>query len=82
MRATNIEKHQEELRRRQFEAMAQHFFEKWQPEDPYEAQCFSAELFSLVRQIYIDAAAPQTELISKIISCLPPTLPQHPGKTK
>lgn len=79
MNATNIERHEEELRRRQFEAMAQHFFEKWQPEDRYEAQRFGAELFSLVRQIYIDAAAPQTELMSKIMACLPPILPNQKG---
>lgn len=70
--STFIKQATEEMKQRQFEAMANLFFEKWQPEDPREAQAFSAELFSLVRQIYIDAAAPQTELMSRLVELMPP----------
>lgn len=61
-----------DMQHRRFEAVAHHFFMKWQPKDPDEAHRFSAELFSLVRQIYMDAAAPQSKLMADILACLPP----------
>lgn len=48
----------EEQRRIRFECAAKDFFRRWQPAEPDEAAQFSVELFTLVRQIYIDAAAP------------------------
>jgi hypothetical protein len=67
----NIENMQEEMRHRQFEIYAQRFFERWQPKDQIEAQQFSAELFSLVRKIYVDANGPANDMIAKIMQCLP-----------
>ena len=71
MTAINIERHQEEMRHRQFEAYARAFFDRWQPKDPADAREFSAELFALVRQIYIDANGPANDMIKQIVACLP-----------
>ena len=48
----------EEYERKRFEVMAYAFFERWQPDDLYEARQFSAELFCLIREIYAEAAKP------------------------
>lgn len=56
--ATSIKSNTEEMERRRFEAMAHDFVNRWQPEDRYEAARFSAELFSLVRQLFIDVQEP------------------------
>ncbi|GEM_PF-6365474 len=64
----NIEEHTKDIRKRQFESMAEHFFDRWQPADPREASRFSADLFSLVRQIYIDALEPQQKLARDLLS--------------
>ena len=66
---------QEDQRQRNFEYMAQSFFERWQPEDKREASQFSAELFSLVRNLYIDAQKPAMDELVKVLRCLPMVFP-------
>lgn len=61
-----INQEMEKESQRRFEAFANVFFHKWQPKDPLEAQRFSAEFFSLVRQIFIDAQQPLIEQMSAL----------------
>ncbi len=58
--------------RMRFEYMARDFFEKWQPDDPQLAQDFSADLFCLVRQIYVDANEPAMRQLTEVMSCMAP----------
>ena len=53
-----IESQQKERELRQFEIMVEGFLQRWKPDDRYEASRFEAEMFSIVRQIYVDAQAP------------------------
>lgn len=47
--------------------MIENFTRQWAPSNRDEAACFSADLFSLVRTIYIDAQEPGHRHVQKIM---------------
>lgn len=63
----DFKKIQKEQERRRFEYMAEDFFKRWTPEDPHEAAQFNAQLYSLVRQIYMDAQQPVLDQLGTIM---------------
>lgn len=66
-----IKRNMDEMNRIRLDTMVHSFFERWQPDDPRDAAEFSAGLFSLVRQIHIDASRPVQEHLAAIASYLP-----------
>lgn len=67
----DVEKMKERQQQHIFEYMARDFFKRWQPENPQEAHAFSAELFCLVRRIYMDAQEPAMSELIKVLKLLP-----------
>lgn len=77
MKATepiNRELIQKEHELKRFEFMAREFFDKWQPRDRRESAEFSAELFTLVRQIHMDAVQPHMDQMIKLVRLSPPMI--------
>ena len=68
--ATSIamEQRTKEVRERRFNVMAQHFFRRWQPDDRDEAAQFSADLFTLVREVYADALQPVGDTVKTLMA--------------
>lgn len=62
---------QETLQRAMFEDMIEHFIKKWKPEDQHDRYRFEAELFSIIRQLYVDAQKPALEQLTKLVSAMP-----------
>jgi hypothetical protein len=65
-----------------FEQMTEQFWQRYAPEDKYEASRFAADLHSLVRQIYREAQEPAFKQLEAIIRALPiaPFLADPPRK--
>ncbi len=69
-----LEQRAESDRRRAFEYQMESFLNQWKPADSYEASEFSAQLISLVRQIYTDAQRPVLDQFTKLAMSLPTPL--------
>lgn len=68
-----------ELRRRQFEAMAEDFIQRWAPQDRYEASQFSAQLFGIIRMVAIEMSEASGKQFSDLIRAMP--MPPFGGKS-
>jgi hypothetical protein len=56
-----------ERKRHYYTIMMESFAKRWAPRDPYENHLFHAELDTIIRQVYEDAASPWREQIMKIV---------------
>lgn len=66
-----LDKNMEAIQRMRFESMAVEFIHKWAPKDPHESAQFNAELFSLVRTMFIDVQKPVQDTLVAILGTLP-----------
>ncbi len=57
----DFERHNKE---RIIDARVRHFFERWQPKDPYEAQKFSGDFFMLIQEVHRDANVESRNLMA------------------
>ena len=54
--------------RMHFERMAHDFIQRWSPDDRDEAARFQAELFGIVRALFIDVQKPVQDTVTAIMS--------------